>query len=178
MNKQKIKYIVLLVTFSLLGVMWYTSIQKVENQKKMQEKIQTLPQFDFYTLEGDTINTYELESRSTFIIYFNTHCDFCAFEMDEIVANSADFDQAQLLFISSEKGEEALDSLSAHYSLDFHGNIGIYQCPIERMNRKFGKMPTPTVLLYDADRKLKKKFKGATRVLDMINELQSLTDEL
>lgn len=175
--KKKIKYLSLASIVLLIAVLWHSSYQKIEHKKHVDDKIQSLPSLELYTLGGDTMNIRTFENVPTFIIYFNTQCDFCSFEMEEIINHSSDFHNAQVLFVSAEKGKAALDSLNAHFSLDFIGNMGIYQCPYWRLKKRFGEMGTPTVFLYNADRKLKKKFKGATRVSDMINELQSLNDK-
>ncbi len=133
-----------------------------------------MPPFEFYTLDRDTLIYSDLEECPLMIIYFNTRCDFCQYEMQEIIARSEEFSKIQILFVSAERDKMPLDSLNKHFGLSYNTDMGIYRCSYQKITEWFGEMVSPTVLIYDKKGALINKFKGAMRINDILNEVEKV----
>ncbi len=120
-------------------------------------------------------NPFNLEmvddQKQILLIYFTIHCDFCQFKLKELEKRVPEFGNTEVVMISP----EPLDSLivfNQQLQFDLYPNAAIYHCPYDTLQKHFGKLVAPTTFIYGKDKKLLKKFIGATRIDDMLNVIQ------
>lgn len=164
----KTKYLVLIVIVSIIGCLWYLSYAKIAQNQAVQNLINQIPDFEFGTLAGDTISLKFLDNEeSTVIVYFNTHCDFCQFELEELERRVSEFEKVHFLLVSAEP-KDTLRSYSAQHSFDSLPNVDICRCSYKKLRQWFGKLAAPSIFIYDTEGKLIKNFRGAVRIDDIL----------
>jgi len=167
------KHFVLIVIIVVVGCLWYMSYNKIAQKKAAQEQISQIPDFEFGTLAGDTISLNYLDSEeNTVIIYFNTHCDFCQFELEELEKRISDFEKTHFLLVSAEP-MDILKSYAAQHSFNSLSNVDICRCSYQKLNQWFGKLPAPSIFIYDPEGQLIKHFKEAVKIDDILSTLEN-----
>lgn len=160
MRKKTIAILVILGTLSLLSFLGYKVITKAQEKTKIAEKLQTIPEFDFLTLEQKAFTNEDLKpNQSTIFIYFNSECDFCQHEAQSISENLVRFEAVQFLFISTEP-IEAIAQFSERHNLNHQQNITFLHDQTHLFSRRFDATSIPYVLIYDHNQKLVKRHKG------------------
>jgi len=128
-----------------------------------------MPKFLFIGLNNSIFDSDILDTDSCILlIFFNTHCDFCQFELKELEKRIPEFKNTEFVLVSA----EPLDTLKKfNKQTDFYlyPNTGIYHCPYDTLQKYFGKLVSPTTFIYGTDRKLIRQFKGATCIDNMLN---------
>jgi peroxiredoxin len=106
------------------------------------------------------------------LIYFNTHCDFCQFEIEELSKRLPEFENTEIILVSA----EPIDSIRPFMqTLGFHSypGAGAYHCSYDTLNKYFGQLAAPTTFVYGTNNKLVKRFNGATRIDDLLQVVQT-----
>ena len=151
-----------LLLFILCGLLLlgYLTMHKIKQTERIEEKIQTIPQFSFQEILGDNFNSSYINSdKSCLIIYFHPECDYCQYEAEQIVLNMDQFSNHQIIMISSASRDSIEKFVNSYHLLEFD-NISILIDTLDGFHNIFGHNPFPTSFIYNKERKLVKQFKG------------------
>ena len=140
--------------------MGYISIKKLDKKQTIQERQSELSEM------FDQLGQVDLPIKaSTILIFFNSECEHCQWEMEEISNKIDEFSQYQLLLVSFEPEEEAIAFLSKQDLSTYY----IKSTPDRVMTAFTGGVPQ--TLLY-RDGKLIKHFKGEVKVDAILGVLE------
>jgi thioredoxin-related protein len=148
------------IVFTLALVMVYIIIEKQTEKKEIQTKIQSIPV---------TVNLFSLDStRFSFpeakpivMVLFNSTCEHCQYELNQINERIEDFNELDLVFLSSEPVAAIKQAAAPFESV---GNATFIKINPEDVYENFGTIRFPTILIYNAQGKLVKEFKGETKI--------------
>lgn len=160
----------------ILGYSTYWIIRGYKEKKATEERIQTLPKVDFFSLTGNLVNLHAYdEPKSLVIIYFHPKCEHCQYEAKEIGQNALAFSNCQLVMITADDSLQRIEKFCAEYNLWEVDNIEILLDKENQFKNTFGKALIPSVYIYDKERKLKKLYLGETKpeaIITLIQEEQ------
>ena len=110
------KILIALTVTIILGIVgWFSYQNYLEQQQELlyKQKINSIDiLFENLGLQGITIE------ESTMVVYFNSECEHCQWEIEKLSSNLDLFVNTQLIFVSSEPESQAIDYLSK-YNLEF-----------------------------------------------------------
>jgi hypothetical protein len=144
-----------------------TPDKKTVEQPK--QEINELPYLSYTDLEKGPVSTRTLPG-SSIIILFNTDCDHCQHEAEEITAKSNFFKEYQLYFIASDSIHE-IKNFGTKYGLDKLPNVHFGRAEFNDVFMNFGSIPTPAIYIYSREKKFVKSFLGQTPVEEIIRFL-------
>jgi peroxiredoxin len=104
------------------------------------------------------------------LIFFGATCDHCQREATQIHDHLAGFERYTLYFISMDPFP-VMDQFAADYGVNHQSNIRFLQADGATVATALGYIKTPTIIVYDAQRKLIKRFDGETKVEDILEVL-------
>lgn len=162
-------YAIVIVIFALLFFIY------LQNQKKtaIAEKIQSLPDFTFRTLGNSDFSKTDIIPEIPLIIsYFHPECEHCQYDAKDIVKHKSDFNNCQILMISTSKTEE-IKQFAEKYNLNELENLVLLHDTAFVFEDTFGKSPLPTLLIYSKEHKLLEKFSGevkAEKIIEILNQ--------
>jgi peroxiredoxin len=144
----------------------------IYNHKRYQaEKIMHIPAFEFKsTMGGMFTNTNLRKDMPTVFLYFNTECDFCQAEIQDIVSNIQKFNNIQLLFVSVEPVAKIIP-FQISYKLEIYDNIVFLSDYRNTFSNIFDVTNTPSSLVYDKNGILVFKNNGAIKVDYMLKKM-------
>ncbi|MDC9721731.1 MAG: redoxin domain-containing protein [Urechidicola sp.] len=104
--KKKIKVVIILIVISFIGYLGFSITKKIKYKSEVTERIKNIPDFSFYTLNDIPFTEKEL-TKNTYklFVYFNTECDFCQHEVQQISEHLLEFENTQIIFVSFEEIE-------------------------------------------------------------------------
>ncbi|WP_139959250.1 peroxiredoxin family protein, partial [Flavicella sediminum] len=138
---------------------------------ELEDQIKELPDFSFLSLEGTAFTKGNLkEGTNTVFIYFNSECDFCVSETTKIQERLAEFENTELIFVSFEAREKIVD-FAKHHQLFEVENIMFLEDEKLEFSTLFGAQSIPAIFIYDGNKLLLKKFKGATKIDAILKSL-------
>ena len=163
--KRFIKISIPVLLFLGIGFVLFKSFKKIEHKKQIEQQIQKMPQLDFEDIQTGLQFTNQNLKRNTptLLIYFNTECEHCQYEISEISESIEQFESVQIVMISIEEPEILL-SYFANSKLLNRENVFILYDQDLRFERIFGNCPFPTIFIYDKNLELVKQFKGEVKI--------------
>lgn len=158
----------LLLCLSLAGVgilyLAFSIPRKLREQAQRQERVQTLPAFQFMGLDSVTFGSAQLSvGQPAVIIYFNPDCEHCQYEARAICDSLHRFAAVNVLLVSDEPLER-LRQFAKEYDLANLPNIHILYDRDGRFKDLFGTSMVPSIFIYNRQRQLVKHFKGETKI--------------
>ncbi len=170
MKKRGKKTIILPVLLIIAGIWFYMALAIMKRSRQEASYVQT-PEIALTSINNEKtfLTNYDSEKYLLFI-YFNTHCDFCKFELRELEKNMAEFGNTEIFLVSAEPLDN-LKRFNSQHSLNIYPNAGIYHCPYNMLEKHFGKLASPTIIIYNPDRELIKRFRGSTRITDILKAI-------
>ncbi|MBC3757256.1 redoxin domain-containing protein [Hyunsoonleella sp. SJ7] len=175
--KKIFKFVIPILILVVLFFLGYSVIGKIQYKTEVESLLQTIPEFQFATLEGmDFSNSNLKQNLPTVFIYFNTECGYCQHEAQNIGSNIPQFKNAQLIFVSTET-TEAIAQFAKTYQLHNTPNITFLHDTAYHFSNRFDATCVPYVLIYNAKQELVKKHKGqlkAETILKLIEDNQSV----
>ncbi len=159
-----IKIVVILIVTGLLGYMVFQISDKLKTRKELSEQIQSLPDFKFQLMDGDSFTNSDLKkNQPVVIVYFNPKCEECQYEVQQIRDNVDAFQGVELLLVTPAKKEVLLEFYK-DYDLDKHPQITVLMDKNDNFHSVFGPASYPTVFIYNSSRQLVKQYRGETKV--------------
>lgn len=170
MNK---KILIAALLASVIGiVVWLLvqSYQTLQHKKEIETKMQQLPTVSLRGLDSTRV-TLTQKSQSTVIFYFDPHCEHCQHEAIELKKQAQAFKNVQLLWLSTER-LWVLRAFEKEYALQKTiPSLTIAQISPQEADKQFGFSTVPTILIYDAEGNLAKKYVGETKMDAIIKYL-------
>lgn len=150
--KKIIASLVVVTVLSAMGWLVKASISKIAHKKESNTTVSTLSR----TLSALKVSS-EKSKEKTVIVYFNSECDHCRWEVQEISKNKELFADAQLMFISHEPRETAVEFLMKHDMASFY-----LEAKPEHVLSTFSGI-VPQLYIYQGEQ-LKERFHGEVKM--------------
>lgn len=169
--KNYLKPLIGIFLVSLLAFLGYNISKKISYKKEVAERIQTIPTFSFLTLNNKTFSEEEL-TKNTYkvFVYYNSECDYCQLEATQISDNLTQFKNTQIIFVSFEPIDGIKKFAENHNLLDKE-NISFLQDKEMIFEELFDAKSIPFMLLYSKDNQLIEKYKGATKIENILKHI-------
>jgi peroxiredoxin len=169
MKKNVSIILVLVVTGLALFLFWkvYQSGQAKQEARKRSEHLPTVP------LVGLDSVAFKITSvaQPTVIFYFDPHCEHCQNEAQALRKQYQAFKTARLLWVSTER-LWVLRQFEAQYALQKSiSTLQVAQISPEVADKQFGFRTVPTMMIYDSEGHLVKKFVGETKIEALLKYL-------
>lgn len=146
-------------------------VKKVKHKNALTEQIQSIPKFSFTHVLNQ--NSYTNDSlcagKATLIIFYNSECEYCQSEAEQVSKQIDNFRDYQILMISYETRETIL-AFREKYKL-ISPVITFLQDSEYQFDDIFGNSPIPTSFIYNKNQALVKQFKGEVKTETLIKYL-------
>ncbi len=160
----KIKLIFGGLSLVVIGLLLFLICKSLDKKNQTLINIQKLPNFHFKTLDGADYSKNNIaENRPVIIIYFNTECEHCIYEVKEITKNIERFLSYQIILTSSETTNKIIDFKEIN-NLKNYSNITVLQVNDNDFYNSFGTLAIPSVFIYSEKHLLTKHFKGEVKI--------------
>lgn len=166
----------LLIVGSLLftGALVFMSL-KIVSKSKENERVKTsrqqLPDFLFYNLHFLLSEQRTPKGIPVCIVYFNTECDHCHNEAEQINKHITDFKNAEIVMVSPNPPKDIL-AFSNQYQLSKHKQITLLWDKDDKFRSWFGNASFPSVYIYNKDYHLMKEYHGEVKIEAITKYLQ------
>lgn len=147
--------------FALVLFMVYSIVEKVTAKKTIQNKIQTLSVARLFTM--DSTQFQMTSARLILLVFFNSECEHCQYELSELKKNLSAFNAVSILLMSSEN-ISTIKEAAQKFELAASPNTEFIKINRDDVFENFGSLSVPHLFLYGADRKLIKEFRGETKI--------------
>ncbi|HWA32590.1 MAG TPA: redoxin domain-containing protein [Cyclobacteriaceae bacterium] len=158
----------LILVVTVLAFVACTPSSKREDSGKAHAQVdstKTLPKISVVTAEGDSVNLSTLNGP-LMLILFTPDCDHCQREAKDISNHFKIFEDYTLYFVAAQTSD-VLKEFAIKYNLTDKSNVVFAQGPIVPVMKLLRPTSMPTILIYNADGELVKRFDGETRVEDI-----------
>ncbi len=170
--KKYLKLLIGVILISVLVFLGYNISKKISYKKEVAERIKTIPEFSFLTLNNIPFSEKELTKNNyKLFVYFNSECDFCQSEASQISKDLAQFKNTQLIFVSFEP-IEGIKQFAITYNLLNKKNVIFLQDKEMIFEELFDAKSIPFMLFYSKDNKLIEKYKGATKIENILKHIK------
>ncbi len=170
--RKKIKIVLALFLISVISYLAYNIVTNLQQKKELAARIKTIPNFSFKTLDDTDFTQNDISKTAPKIfIYFNSECDFCKVEAEQIYHNLEALKKAQIIFVSHE-GAIAIRMFAENNSLYNVKNIVFLEDEKLEFSTIFGAKSIPYMLLYNKENELIKKFNGAVKIEKVLGLLE------
>lgn len=159
--KDIIKWILIISVLCAIAWMANASFKKIQTARLTKEKLNTLPEFILVGLDSVLIEFSSFENGPLVLIYFNSECDHCQYEVQDIKKNIAGFSKATVVFMSSESLAK-INAFAQSSGLKDFPNVFFTKISSNDAFTAFGPLGVPHVFIYGRDKVLRKEFKGET----------------
>lgn len=171
MKKKYLKIVIACFTISIFAFLGYKIVIKISHKKEIAEYIKKLPEFQYQTVDGKIFTNKSLkENTPTIFLYFNSNCDFCNLEAEQIKQDINKLQRVQLIFISFEK-PMLIKTFSKKYRLDHYDNVTFIHDSKVNFATTFDVKSVPAIIIYNKEKKLVEKIKGQARVDNILKKL-------
>lgn len=172
MKRKLIKISLLIVVFATLTFLIQKVVSKTVHKQEVLEMLESIPEFSFTTLGQVRYTKNDLTpGKATVFIYFNSTCDYCQHEAQDIAQNISEFSETQLVFVSTEP-LEVIERFAKSYGLLDHENVDFVQDPNWTFATEFDAVSIPFLLIYDETGTLVKRHKGQIKAENLLKALQ------
>lgn len=170
--KKYLKSLIVVILISVLVFLGYNISKKISYKNEVAERIKAIPEFTFLTMNNKTFSNKKL-SKNTYrlFVYFNSDCDYCQSEAKQISEKLTDFKTTELIFVSFES-IEGIKQFAKTYNLLDKENITFLQDKEMIFEELFDAKSIPFMLLYSKDNQLIEKYKGATKIDNILKHIQ------
>lgn len=169
--KKQLKIVIAVLIISIIGFLGFKIGSQLNHKKEVAERIQSIPDFSFKTLSGDAFTHKDIDTKQPkLFVYFNSDCDFCHAEAQQIYDNLEKLKGIQVVFISFEPAT-SIKVFAEQYKLANEENIVFLEDVDILFSRLFDAKSIPYMLLYSKDNDLIKKFKGSTKIENILKAL-------
>ena len=171
--KKILKILLPILVLSLLAIMGYKVVSKINHKKQVAENIKKMPTFSYVTLENKIFTQKSLvQSTPTLFIYFNSECDFCNHEAEMVQQNIEQLKDIQVVFISYEPVEK-IKQFATKFNLLHHDNIHFLSDSKITFATTFDVKSMPCLVLYDKDNNLIEKIKGQVKMETVLEKFHN-----
>ncbi|MBL4654607.1 MAG: redoxin domain-containing protein [Bacteroidia bacterium] len=132
-----------------------------------------LPKFSFYTLDNQEFRNKDIAKKHyVLFIYFNTQCDHCYYQAEDIKDNIESLHDVQILFTSNDVIEN-IKIFASEVELENEPNVQFLSDPTKSYYDLFEPGIIPNIFVYDKSHKLLEHFEGQTEVKNILSILDA-----
>lgn len=157
----------LFIPLLLVGI--FSCNGKSNSETKDQPVVNDLPVMQITFLDGVTVQAKDLTGK-TMLVFFFPDCEHCQEEANAMKENINAFKDYTVYYLSSVPKAE-VEKFALDYGLSEAPNFKFGTVPGESVLDNFGPIPTPSMYIYNDEKKLVKKFEGQTPIETVINAL-------
>lgn len=166
------KVLIIIGVLSIVLFFVYKIVTTAQYKSQLQKNIASLPAFQFTNLQNIFFTNDSLtKSRPTLLLFFNTTCEHCQYETEQIIKNNASFSNSNVLFISRQSNND-IRLFDSTYQVSKYSFIKLLRDSIDYSYKIFGINSFPSSIVYNTEGKLVKSFKGETKIEAIISALQ------
>lgn len=158
--KKKIILVLGFLVLLFLGWMGYSSVKTLEQKETLEASQKDLSKM-LDKLERADIKI----PSSSVLIFFNSECEHCQWEMEQVSKNLDKLKEHQLILSSFEPENEAISFLQNYGLEDFY-----LKSPPEKVMSAYSG-GVPQTFIYK-EGKLKRHFKGEVQIEVILNEIE------
>jgi len=160
----------ILAVFLVLSLNINDKVLGLKNSR--QEKVEYMPRFSYYTLDGKTFSNRQLaENKSYLFVYFSPLCGLCKEETEALVDHIDAMKGVQIVMVSP--GEKSdIKKFVAFYKLKEYPQITVLHDPKDSFYLEFGAIGYPNLYVYDKEKKLVQYFDQVTDFYTIERALQ------
>lgn len=169
--KKTLKIAIVAVITGIIGYLGYNIIKKIHYKTEVAARIKNIPVFTFLTLENKAFTENNLpKNKVKLFVYFNSECEYCQSEATQISENLEQFKDTQLIFVSFEPIPN-IKQFASDFNLLNKENVIFLQDKKIEFAKIFDAKSIPFMLLYSKEDQLIQKFKGVTKIDNIIKHL-------
>lgn len=162
--KRFIRIFLPLIVFFALIYTGYRMVELSRQQKNRAEEIVHIPPFELKDVQNEHFRNTNLKAGVPVVFfYFNSECEFCQAEMQDIVSNIKQFDGIQLVFVSYEPIQKII-LFQISNKLDIYDNVIFLSDYRNTFSETFGVENLPSSLVYNKEGVLVSKNNEAVKV--------------
>lgn len=168
------KIVLLFIVFGMLGMIGLFSWKyqkKSENIAQVKEQIQVIPNIWLKNFDEEPFSITDFASGSPLlIIYFNSTCEMCKIELNALQERITEFEQINLLLVSSQEREE-LVGFGAEYPFVSEPNTKLVLDEEMHLSAYLGVKAVPSIFCYDLKGELIANYQGPVKLDILLNKL-------
>ncbi len=107
--------------------------------------------------------TTMIDGKPTLIILFNSDCEHCQYEAEQLQKHRQAFTKANVYLLTTETPARAR-SFAQTYGLDTLSMMHVGTITSKEAYETFGQTSVPHLFVYGSDGQLRKEYKGETRI--------------
>jgi thiol-disulfide isomerase/thioredoxin len=161
--KKYLKYFVGLIVSSLIAFLAFKIYSKLESKKAIEQNTKFIPTLLLKNIDNQSINLKRNAGKFQFLFFFNSECEHCQAEATLLQKHLAEFQKAEITFISIEPIQN-IKSFASKYKLINQTNITFCHIEPDVLGKQFGTLGFPTFFIYNPQNELVKKYVGETKV--------------
>ncbi len=145
--------------------------RKIVQKDAIAQKIKRIPGFTFFNVLNKDIFTVDSlkKGKPCLIVYFNPDCEFCQHEATQLSAHLREFHNSQILMVSDANIGKIL-KFRKDYGLQ-NKNITFLKDSNDQFIDDFGDASTPSIFIYNKQRRLAHHFIGETKMEALLKYL-------
>ena len=110
-------------------------------------------------------------TKKTMVIFFNSKCSHCKYELSELNNNIEKFENVRICFFTIEKDFFQKPIVERWKNLYTAPNVSFGIVNKSSYENKFGSMVTPSIFLFSTSSKLIKKIDGEMKIERLVEDL-------
>lgn len=139
--------------------------------KKARKKLSPTPtSLHALTLDSTAIEIGFVRADTSLVIVFNSECDICRIELEELLVNYANFDRYSI-FLLSRQGLNELLHIQANYNLGNYVNFEMLKMDELHTEELFLAAPNPSLFVFDHNGRLILEKRGYTSSEFLVKQL-------
>ncbi len=158
---------------STAGYLLLRTLQQSKVNKQTVNNIQLLPSVTVHGLDSVSfLSNAHAGIKGTVVFYFGSTCDHCQQEAEEVKKHAQQFKEVSLLWLSPEPLAD-LQLFEKKYALQKSvPMLRIAQVDLKIATKQLGFHTIPTILVYNTQGTLQKKFIGETKIEAILKYLK------
>jgi len=156
MRKKQILSLVAIIIVGVTLFMIHGIAKKARNKPNS-----SLTLLHAITLDSTAVEISLTGADTSLVIVFNSECDICIIELEELLVNYANFERYSILLLSHQSINELL-RIQANYNLDSYVNFELLKMDEMRTEEPFRSASNPSLFVFDHNGKLILQKKGYT----------------
>lgn len=168
--KKILIYISSILTLLIISILIYKINTKLIYKNSLARRLKNLPSFSVKGVLSDSIIMLSsFKSNRLLIIYFNSECEHCQFEIEQLKKHINYFKSSQILLLSSEPSSTIYKFIKIQ-NLHIYKNIQVAHIDGKVAYETLGFSSVPHILIYGENGLLEKNYKGETKIESLLSK--------
>ena len=150
-----------IILLSGTAFMIYLIIERIAHRRLTRQNLEILDNFPIFNFDSTRIHLSS--NRKSILVYFDSGCDHCLYELNQIFVNKNSFRDSDIVLMSSELISTIKIYAETNCPVDL-ANIHFAKINQSDAYNTFGSLAVPQIFIYGADGVLIKEFRGETKM--------------